>query len=158
MCAHLFECAHEFILMMAIFFSRFSSDSNIVAAWAHYDGNAWRDPHQVLFRLKRWKHVWCGSQFKWSGHVSACIYDSLLSAFKEEAHILSVKTLQGDGLYVMLKKVIFRLEEIYYRVIAVVCDSQLAKRSRQWRCFSQKRNWALFTRIWQTKLDHYFAW
>lgn len=55
---------------------------------------------------------------------------SLLSAFQEVAHIIPVKTLQGDDLYVMLKKVILRLEEIEYRVIAVVCDNQLAKRRR----------------------------
>ncbi|KAH9359950.1 hypothetical protein HPB48_022517 [Haemaphysalis longicornis] len=58
-----------------------------------------------------------------SPHGARCMIQSLLSAFKEVAQILPVKTLQGEDLHAMLKKVILGLEEIGYRVIAVVCDN-----------------------------------
>ncbi|KAH8018464.1 hypothetical protein HPB51_007018 [Rhipicephalus microplus] len=60
--------------------------------------------------------------------VHVFMIQSLLSAFKEVAHILPVKALQGEDLHCMLKKVILGLEEIGYRVIAVVCDNNSLNR------------------------------
>lgn len=53
---------------------------------------------------------------------------SLFSSFNEVAHILPVKTLHGDELHTILKKVILRLEEIGYRVVAIVCDNNALNR------------------------------
>ncbi|KAH8020180.1 hypothetical protein HPB51_025341 [Rhipicephalus microplus] len=60
--------------------------------------------------------------------VHVFMIQSLLSAFKEVAHILPVKTLQGEDLHCMLEKVILGLEKIGYRVIAVVCDNNSLNR------------------------------
>ncbi|XP_067133601.1 uncharacterized protein [Centruroides vittatus] len=48
---------------------------------------------------------------------------SLSSSYKEVVHILPVKTIRGDILHTFLKKIIVKLEEIGFTVVAVVSDN-----------------------------------
>lgn len=82
--------------------------------------------------------MWHCSQFQRGSNVGTrFMIQSLLSSFKEVAHILPVKTLHGDELHTILKKVILRLEEIGYRVVAIVCDNNALNRKAM-KAFLQK--------------------
>lgn len=71
-----------------------------------------------------------------SAHVF--MIQSLLTSFREVAYILPVKTLTGDDLHMILKKVILRLEEIGFKVVAVVCDNNSLNRKAM-MMFSEPR-------------------
>ncbi|XP_035227610.1 THAP domain-containing protein 2-like [Stegodyphus dumicola] len=55
---------------------------------------------------------------------------SLLSPFKDVAHILPVKSLNAEDLYQYLKKIIIGLENIGYRIVAVVSDNNSINKKR----------------------------
>lgn len=62
--------------------------------------------------------------------TSACVFmiNSLLSPYKEVVHILPVKTLQANDLYIFIKRVILGLENLGFEVLVVVSDNHAVNR------------------------------